>query len=200
MPYAAKATVEHEFITDHLELYVTFRSPMKLSSEPLTNPPVWDIMPQLNKWLLDADTVEVDIVSSEWLDLWTLLLTSDTIATHPALVNLEYDGPDANLRTSWNKQWEPFGPIVSTDLSGTLWQPGMIVIWSGSIVSIPSGWALCDGSNGTPDLVARFVMCAGTGTAVGSNGSTLTHAHTISINGGGSLSPGTVIPTRKSVV
>ncbi len=35
---------------------------------------------------------------------------------------------------------------------------GAIVIWSGAIDEIPSGWALCDGANGTPDLSDRFVM------------------------------------------
>ena len=35
---------------------------------------------------------------------------------------------------------------------------GVIVMWSGSIANIPSGWALCDGSNGTPDLQGRFVV------------------------------------------
>jgi len=139
MPYAAKATVEHEFVTDHLELYVTFRQPMKLSSEPLTVPPVWDIMPPLSKWLLDADAVDIDIVDSEWLDLWTLLLTSDTIATYPSEVKLEYDGPDLNLRTSWDKQWEAFGPILSSEIitgilanlcpkRATLWHDEAIVL------------------------------------------------------------------------
>ena len=28
---------------------------------------------------------------------------------------------------------------------------GGIIMWSGSIASIPSGWALCDGTSGTPD-------------------------------------------------
>ena len=42
---------------------------------------------------------------------------------------------------------------------------GVICIWSGSIDSIPSGWALCDGNNGTPDLRARFVIGAGKGYA-----------------------------------
>ncbi|MER2473770.1 tail fiber protein [Photorhabdus laumondii] len=34
---------------------------------------------------------------------------------------------------------------------------GMIVMFSGDIA--PTGWAFCDGSNGTPDLKNRFVMC-----------------------------------------
>lgn len=36
--------------------------------------------------------------------------------------------------------------------------PGVIVMWSGSISSIPKGWALCDGANGTPDLRDRFIV------------------------------------------
>lgn len=37
----------------------------------------------------------------------------------------------------------------------------MIVIWSGAIVDIPAGWALCDGNNGTPDLRNKFIIGAG---------------------------------------
>lgn len=37
---------------------------------------------------------------------------------------------------------------------------GMIMMWSGSIATIPSGWLLCNGSNGTPDLRNRFVIGA----------------------------------------
>jgi len=38
---------------------------------------------------------------------------------------------------------------------------GVITMWSGGIISVPSGWALCDGSNGTPDLRDRFIVAAG---------------------------------------
>ena len=34
---------------------------------------------------------------------------------------------------------------------------GIIVAWSGSVANIPTGWALCDGTNGTPDLRGRFL-------------------------------------------
>ena len=37
---------------------------------------------------------------------------------------------------------------------------GMILLWSGSIATVPSGWVLCDGSNSTPDLRDRFVIGA----------------------------------------
>jgi microcystin-dependent protein len=47
---------------------------------------------------------------------------------------------------------------------------GVILLWSGSIVSIPSGWALCNGTSGTPDLRDRFVVGAGTTYAVAATG------------------------------
>ena len=37
---------------------------------------------------------------------------------------------------------------------------GVIVMWFGNVSSIPSGWALCDGTNGTPDLRDKFVVGA----------------------------------------
>lgn len=43
---------------------------------------------------------------------------------------------------------------------------GGIIMWSGAVSAIPSGWVLCDGSNSTPDLRSRFVVGA---TGDGSN-------------------------------
>ena len=37
---------------------------------------------------------------------------------------------------------------------------GMIIMWSGTIATIPSGFLLCNGSSGTPDLTNKFVICA----------------------------------------
>jgi hypothetical protein len=37
---------------------------------------------------------------------------------------------------------------------------GIITIWQGLIADIPSGWVLCDGTNGTPDLRDKFVVGA----------------------------------------
>jgi hypothetical protein len=47
---------------------------------------------------------------------------------------------------------------------------GGIIMWSGTIAAIPTGWALCDGNNGTPNLVNRFVMAAGNLYGVGAFG------------------------------
>ena len=45
---------------------------------------------------------------------------------------------------------------------------GTIVMWSGS--TIPDGWALCDGTKGTPDLRDRFIIGAGGTYSAGKNG------------------------------
>ena len=49
---------------------------------------------------------------------------------------------------------------VSTSAVSDVIPTGVIVMWSGSIATIPSGWALCNGSNGTPDLRSRFIVGA----------------------------------------
>lgn len=37
---------------------------------------------------------------------------------------------------------------------------GFIGMWSGTIATIPTGWYLCNGSNGTPDLRDKFIVGA----------------------------------------
>jgi len=76
--------------------------------------------------------------------------------------------------------------------------PGTIVMWSGPISSIPEGWALCDGTQGTPDLRDRFILgiSAGEnpGATGGSNSITLSvsqlppHTHTGNTNAAGAHS------------
>lgn len=48
----------------------------------------------------------------------------------------------------------------NTPTWGTGIPTGIIVMWSGSIASIPSGWRLCNGTLGTPDLRNRFIIGA----------------------------------------
>ena len=38
---------------------------------------------------------------------------------------------------------------------------GVIVMWAGTVNNVPSGWALCNGAGGTPDLRDRFIIGAG---------------------------------------
>lgn len=53
---------------------------------------------------------------------------------------------------------------------------GGIIMWSGSIASIPSGWLLCNGTSGTPDLQDRFVVGAGSTYAVNATGGFATYS------------------------
>jgi hypothetical protein len=68
----------------------------------------------------------------------------------------------------------------STPTWGNAFVAGMIMLWSGSAASIPSGWLLCDGTNSTPNLRDRFVVGAGSTYAVGATGGTTTAAGAIS--------------------
>jgi len=58
---------------------------------------------------------------------------------------------------------------------------GGIIAWAGLIANIPSGFVICDGNNGTPNLLSRFVRQVPTaatnpGTTGGSDSVTLTTA------------------------
>lgn len=55
--------------------------------------------------------------------------------------------------------------------------PGMIMLWHGSIETIPSGWAECNGTMGTPDLRNRFVWHPGMGNPQGNTGGADAHSH-----------------------
>ena len=63
-----------------------------------------------------------------------------------------------------------YGIIGVQASSGATIPAGLISMWSGSIGSIPSGWYLCDGSNGTPNLTDRFIIGAGSAYAVNGTG------------------------------
>ncbi|MEE9409690.1 MAG: hypothetical protein V3V41_02055 [Candidatus Heimdallarchaeota archaeon] len=54
-----------------------------------------------------------------------------------------------------------------------------IQMWSGTLGQIPLGYQLCDGTNGTPNLVAHFVKGAPPATEAGTTGGEDQHALTI---------------------
>jgi hypothetical protein len=68
-------------------------------------------------------------------------------------------------------------------VSGHVIPSGVIVMWSGTASNIPSGWRLCDGTNGTPNLRDRFIIGAGGAYNVNSTGGSANatlvgHTHT----------------------
>ena len=76
-----------------------------------------------------------------------------------------------------------YGIVSATPPAATPIPAGGILLWSGSIGSVPAGYVLCNGSNGTPDLRDRFVVGAGSTYAVNATGGSadsivVTHNHT----------------------
>lgn len=92
------------------------------------------------------------------------------------------DSSDVTIQT-YDNLYGIIGTIPAS--SGTTIPAGAIMLWSGSIGSIPAGWYLCNGSNGTPDLRDRFVVGAGSSYAVDATGGSadtplVSHTHTYS--------------------
>lgn len=92
----------------------------------------------------------------------------------------------------------PTGATGATGPAATSFVTGMIMLWSGSIASIPSGWALCDGTNGTPNLRDRFIVGAGSSYAVGATGGTadavvVSHTHAGSNTDAAGAASGTLV-------
>ena len=79
-----------------------------------------------------------------------------------------------------------YGILQNAPASAPAVPSGCILIWSGSTGSIPSGWLLCNGSNGTPDLRNSFILGAGNTYAVGATGGStdaivVSHTHAATV-------------------
>lgn len=54
---------------------------------------------------------------------------------------------------------------------------GIISLWYGSLGTIPSGWIVCDGNGGSPNLRGQFIRGATVAIPPGSTGGAGTHTH-----------------------
>uniref|UniRef100_UPI0036DBC8B6 hypothetical protein n=1 Tax=Photorhabdus sp. RM322S TaxID=3342825 RepID=UPI0036DBC8B6 len=83
--------------------------------------------------------------------------------------------PDGGLKADKDGLNVKAGNGIKVDSSGISIDPnnvlpkGMIMMFSG--MDAPTGWAFCDGNNGTPDLRSRFVMCGETISETGQSSS-----------------------------
>ena len=75
--------------------------------------------------------------------------------------------------------------LVEGDNLGLLSFPvGSVIMWYGSAASVPTGWQICNGTNGTPDLRDRFVRGAGLTYTEGQTGGANSAVPTASAAGG----------------
>lgn len=84
------------------------------------------------------------------------------------------------------------GGVPTWATSSSAFETGMIMMWGGSLGSIPSGWHLCDGTSGTVNLQGLFIVGAGnispaaTGglgnLSIGATGGATTHTHSFTSN------------------
>ena len=124
---------------------------------------------------------------------------TNSIATKMPLAGGEFTGnitcenitPDADSSRNLGTNSVRFATIYADSFVGSganltgveSFVSGMILLWSGSTGSIPSGFVLCNGSNSTPDLRDRFVVGAGNSYAVGNTGGNNTATDTVNISG-----------------
>lgn len=57
-------------------------------------------------------------------------------------------------------------------------QPGMIILWYGSLLDIPDGWVICDGTGETAQILGLWVVGAGNLYDAGEIPGGLPHNHT----------------------
>ena len=105
----------------------------------------------------------------------TVEITKNTSVTGSVTAN-SFTSNNSSVQISKNTSVS--GTVSATSFAGNGTIPvGGIIMWSGTIANIPSGWALCNGLNGTPNLRDKFIVGASVDVA-GISSTTVTGANT----------------------
>lgn len=95
------------------------------------------------------------------------------------------EGSAVELRLTAGSIGEIASQLTTDILAATQLPRGIITMWSGATNAVPSGWALCDGNNGTPNLKDRFIVGAGQSYGVGNTGGNWTQTPSVWTNAAG---------------
>jgi len=109
-------------------------------------------------------TTKVTLIGDGAVNSNTILnttITADDIANNAVTADKLQSGGNDNVRAVGTNHIKD-GAVTAAKLApGAAIPSGVIVMWSGTIATIPTGWDLCDGQNNTPDLRERFIVGAG---------------------------------------
>lgn len=122
-----------------------------MSGKTVVLPTVWATLGLIQEGAVPGDTPTPDPPPEDWEE-----------ALEGKGDNLALDGQTLALRSGETVLSEVELP-GSGDVAAYLVRApiGTITVWSGSVDSIPDGWALCDGQDGRPDLRGKVVLGAG---------------------------------------
>lgn len=137
-----------------------------------------------------GDTMTGDL-DMDGNDLQDARLTGDTVVAGGQLVGtairgVEDDASNEILVPNDGTRATAGGSrlITESDNLMTLLPIGTILMWYGSLGSLPTGWQNCDGTNGSPDMRDRFPTGAGGALALGATGGAATASGTTGAAGG----------------
>jgi hypothetical protein len=88
----------------------------------------------------------------------TVVYSSNIITPKITATNSVVTNSDVENQTIKNSIVIGNSSYTTSSFLKSLLPVGMITLWYGRSTNVPSGWAICDGSNGTPDLRNKFVI------------------------------------------
>jgi hypothetical protein len=127
--------------------------------------------------------VEID----DEFDALAIAIATKADLTSPAFLGIPTAPTATPGTTTTQVATTAFAATAATNAANASFPIGGIIMWSGSIGTIPAKWQLCDGTNGTPDLRNRFIIGAGSTYEVNATGGSadaivVSHTHTASTN------------------
>ena len=102
-------------------------------------------------------------------------MEASTIPSHGHTMGYAFTGEDEGVMLP--RYYRIYYIIIDTPYFFPI---GSIVMWAGDPESLLSGWVLCDGSNGTPDLRDKMIRGASTDIDILSTGGSVSHTHSLS--------------------